>query len=78
MNQDNILRLDVTMKDFVVVQVRHCVEKIANYEGCALLGQSLTIFYYVVQLAALSELQYRVEVLCILEEPIYFCNVWVL
>jgi hypothetical protein len=78
MNQDDILRLDVTMKDFVVVQVGNGVEKITDYEGCALLGQGLTVLYYVVQLAALSELQDRVEVLRVLEEPVYFRYVRVL
>ena len=66
------------MKDLVVVQVRDGVEKITDYEGCALLGQGLAVLYYVVQLAALSELQDRVEVLCVLEEPVYFGYVRVL
>lgn len=70
MNQDNVLRLDVPVEDFLFMDVTDGIQKIPDNERSGFFRKSLAIFDDIVELASFPELQNGVKVILVVEEAV--------
>ncbi len=61
-NQHDIFRLNVSVKDLLFMNVTNCIQKVPDDEGSGLLRKSLSVLDDIVKLSAFTQLQNRVKV----------------
>lgn len=72
---DDVLWLNVAMDDTEAVQIFHSLAELANHKGDRSLAQLLLLLDDLVQLPLRSQLQYQVNVVFVVEEPIQPDNI---
>jgi hypothetical protein len=70
MDQDDVLRFDVSVEDFLLMDVTDGIQKISDNKRSGFFRKSLAIFDDIVELASFPELQNGVKVILVVEEAI--------
>lgn len=70
MDQNDVLRLDISMKYLRSMHQRHCIQQIADNERSTLLRQGLPSRNDIIELPIASQLKYSIEMLLIGKEAI--------
>ena len=75
MDQNNVLRLDISMKYLRSMHQRHCIQQIADNERSTLLRQGLPSRNDIIELPIAPQLKYSIKMLLIGKEAIGFDDI---
>lgn len=78
MNQYNILRFDISVKYFLLMNVIDRIQKVSNNKWGSFFWKSLTILDDIIELSTFTQFENRIEIILIVEKSENSSNVGVL